>query len=185
MDKERSLLLPCLFYFIISWSLVAAGGKGKNEGRVVHAAGGLSELGGGAPPCRLSYPSYVSLTTSPGLGNTWTPIFFFLLFSPKNKIKKNEGTEKDKIRFLFLRMGGDDRSLGGKKRRRRSRKKVLPILAVSPPPPATTGSAASRGHLEQGWNVAAYVFFYKNVGSPRLVFVRAGQNEATEEVPTH
>lgn len=70
MDKERSLLLPCLFYFIISWSLVAAGGKGKNEGRVVHAAGGLSELGGGAPPCRLSYPSYVSLTTSPGLGNT-------------------------------------------------------------------------------------------------------------------
>jgi 4-amino-4-deoxy-L-arabinose transferase-like glycosyltransferase len=44
MDKERSLLLLCLFYFIISWSLVAAGGKGKKkDGRVVHAAGGLSE----------------------------------------------------------------------------------------------------------------------------------------------
>ena len=60
MDKERSLLLLCLFYFIISWSLVAAGGKGKKKMGGLCTQQEVCRNGRRSPPCRLSYSSTLS-----------------------------------------------------------------------------------------------------------------------------
>jgi hypothetical protein len=120
MDKERSLLLLCLFYFIISWSLVAAGGKGKKKMGGLCTQQEVCRNGRRSPPCRLSYSStlspvsmYVCLSSLFDY-ITWLQQHLNSLFLSKNiekyckELKKNIGTKK--IRFCGWEGKGRRRS---------------------------------------------------------------------------
>jgi hypothetical protein len=118
MDKERSLLLPCLFYFIISWSLVAAGGKGNKKnggGRVVHAAGGFVGMGGGAPrvDCLIFLRSIYYVSDCITWPRQHLNSHFFSFPKIRTKIKNGQERERwnDKIRFADGQGKGRRRSL--------------------------------------------------------------------------